>query len=553
MLKPLRRIFPFSEAITGASVHSGLIKAAILGSMAVIAVPQNFACTASKALEEKVQAHPDADTYAEIGNWFGDHKQFDCALEAYQKGLRFEPESAKLYYLIGLTELVSGHPDKALPPLGKSITLKPDVLRPHLLAASALDAMQRHQEAIAEWQAGLRIDPKSIEAMDGLSKSLIEEKDYSTAIEVLQGAPQNDTLTLDLALAYGKAKMLDKSAQVLSDGLKKNPASLPLTSALITIYVNQGHFLEAVHLAEKADRLHPNNIEAERLLLRVLVLNEDTDRARPLAKKLLALRPHDFDFLYLSGTLENKTFQYTEARKHLEEAVAINPNHYNVRYNLGLALLELKDYAGAKVQLEKALELGATEPEVHFHLGTALRNLGQNDLAKEQLKIYQQTMQLRNARSHAASKTAQGDQDMVAGDIQKAVADYREAADSDPQDAQISYKLALALDRAGDTKAESAALEQAIKDDPTFALAHNQLGFLASRDGDSTTAEEHFRLAVQSAPGYTQAWISLAATLGMESRFSEAQQALASALKLEPNNAEALQLQKDLDAAQQPH
>jgi cytochrome c-type biogenesis protein CcmH/NrfG len=37
----------------------------------------------------------------------------------------------------------------------------------------------------------------------------------------------------------------------------------------------------------------------------------------------------------------------------------------------------------------------------------------------------------------------------------------------------------------------------------------------------------------------------------MESRFSDAQEALASALKLEPDNAQALQLRKDLTAAQE--
>ena len=55
-----------------------------------------------------------------------------------------------------------------------------------------------------------------------------------------------------------------------------------------------------------------------------------------------------------------------------------------------------------------------------------------------------------------------------------------------------------------------------MKVDPAFALAQNQLGYLASRSGDSAAAEEHFRMAVRAAPGYAQAWISLAATVGME-------------------------------------
>jgi len=93
--------------------------------------------------------------------------------------------------------------------------------------------------------------------------------------------------------------------------------------------------------------------------------------------------------------------------------------------------------------------------------------------------------------------------------------------------------------------------EKAIQIDPDLAIAHNQLGYLDSRNGDPAAAEEHFRNAVRAAPGFTDAWINLAATLGMESKFSEAEAAVATALKLEPANAEALQLKQDLAAGRE--
>jgi Flp pilus assembly protein TadD len=108
----------------------------------------------------------------------------------------------------------------------------------------------------------------------------------------------------------------------------------------------------------------------------------------------------------------------------------------------------------------------------------------------------------------------------------------------------------MALDRMNDTGAEQTALQEAIKIDPTFALAHNQIGYLASRDGDFASAEEHFRLAVQAAPGYTEAWVNLAAALGMESRFSEALDAVANAIKLDPRNDQARQVRQKLRDAQ---
>jgi tetratricopeptide (TPR) repeat protein len=541
----------FPEAIVATSMHPILAKAVLVLGALVAVSPSIRACTGPKELETKLQAHPDADTYSELGDWFGDRKQYDCALDAFQKGLKLEPGSAKLYYLVGLTLYASGRPQDSLKPLGQSIFLMPEVLKPHLLLATALEQLKHGQEARSEWEAALRIDHTSTEALDGMSKSLLAARDPFSVIELLREAPHSEILTIDLALAYGQAKMLDKSEEVLSAALKRNPSSLPLTDALVTIFVNEVHYENAVSLAAKSAHLHPGNVEAQRLYLRVLVLDGDFTLARPLARKLLAAHPHDFDFLYLNGILENQGGQFASARQHFEAAIALDPNYYNAHYNLGLALAELQDFAGAKEHLEKALDLGATEPQVHFKLATVLRSLGETEQAQVQLKLFQEGNQAKINRTLAASKSAEAAKELAGGNLQKAVALYREASEATPGDATLAYKLALALDQTGDTVAERVALEQAVKIDPGFALAQNQLGYLASNGGDSASAEQHFRLAVQAAPGYTQAWISLAATLGMEARFPEAQEALASALKIEPDNAEARQLRKDLETAAQ--
>ena len=542
----------FAEAIFATSMHPTFSKAVLILAAILAATPCLHACTGPPTLEAKLRANPDADTYTELGDWFGDRKQYPCALEAFQKALQLEPGSAKLYYLVGLTIYASGHPEDAIKPLGQSIYLMPEVLKPRLLMASALEQVQRPREARVEWEAALRIDHLSIEALDGMSKSLMAQGDYPAAIELLKDAPHNETLTLDLALAYGKARMLDKAVDVLTQALKRNPSSMSLTTALVTVYVNQVHYENAVNLAAKSARAHPGNFEAQKLYLRVLVLNGDFVPARPLARKLLAAHPHDFDCLYLSGILENQGGEFAAARTHLEAAIDLDPNYYNAHYNLGLVLAELKDFPAAKEHLEKAIALGATEPQVHFKLSTVLRALGDNEGAQKELVLYQQLNQAKINRTLAASKSAEAAKEQAAGNLQKAAALYREASDATPDDLALAFKLALALDSTADTASERTVLERVIKVDPAFALAQNQLGYLDTKIGDSAAAEEHFRMAVQAAPGYTQAWISLAATLGMENRFPEAQEAVASALKLEPNNSAALQLRRDLSAAQEP-
>ncbi len=507
-------------------------------------------CARPQALETKIRTQPDSETYVQLGTWFGDRKQYACAVDAYRAALKLEPGSARLSYLLGLGLYYAGNPQEAVSSLQQSIQLMPEVLKPHLILAGALGQLHRMDEAKAEWEAALKIDPRSTIALDGLSKSLIAAGDYRSVIELLHSSPPSEDLTLDLARAYDMGGMPDEAAKTLDQAVRAHPSSLRLSEALVMILARQAHFEEAAALAAKRVRLHPHNIAAQELYLHVLVLNDDIKSAEPLARRLLTAAPHDFGVLYLNGVIERESGQYPAAHKHLEEAVTLDPSHYNSRYNLGVVLAELGDPKGAREQLEKALALGATEPQIRFKLAAVLRSLGETQLAQDQLKLYQQEEKAKADRTLAASKSAQAAKEFESGDPAKAAALYREALTAYPKDASLAYKLAMALDRTGNTEEERTALEQAVQIDPDFALAQNQLGYLASRSGDTASAEEHFRQAVRASPGYTQAWVSLAATLGMESRFPEAQEAIASALRLDPNNAEAQQLRKELSAAQ---
>lgn len=515
-----------------------------------ISVSLHADCSGPPALEAKVRAHPDAASYVALGTWFGDKRQFECAMQSFHAALALDPNSPRILYMYGLSLYAAGHADEAIDPLQKSLKAAPDVLQPHLILGAALAQLQRHEDAKAEWEAALKIDSNSTVALDGLSKTLIAEGDTVSVIGLLRSAPSDENLALDLAQAYGKEGMFEESGRTLRGALRVHPSSWRLTNALVTVLVNQSHLQEAKKLAGAFVQAHPRNTEAQKVYLRVLVVTTDNEHAKPLARKLLIAFPHDFDPLYLNGVLENGAGQFAAARKHLSEAIAINPNHYNARYNLGLALAEFKDFAGAREQFQKAIELGGTEPEIRGKYANVLHSLGETEQAQEQLKIYQEQMHGLTSRKLAKNKAAQADKELENGDSQKAVALYHEAVEATPNDALLNFKLGLALDRVGDTVAERDALEKAIAINPDMAIAHNQLGYLASHAGDVPAAEEHFRKAVQAAPAYREAWVSLAATLGMESRFPEAQEAIGNALKLDPNNTEALQLRNDLTAAQ---
>ena len=86
---------------------AGLALAASLGGFP----DARAACVGPHPLAAKLAAHPEADLYRQLGEWFGDHRQYGCATEAFRAGLGLEPGSSRLAYLLGLSLYTSGMPE----------------------------------------------------------------------------------------------------------------------------------------------------------------------------------------------------------------------------------------------------------------------------------------------------------------------------------------------------------------------------------------------------------------------------------------------------------
>lgn len=508
------------------------------------------ACPRPPALDAKLKAHPTAEAWAELGNWYGEQKKFACAAQAFKSAARLDPKSAQLNYLLGLAYYETQDNGSALQPLQRSIAADSTALKPHLLLASVYMHLSQPQDAAQEWNAALKIDSTNDMALHGLSECLVTMGDFPGEIDLLRSAKLDDQLAVDLAIAYSSTGSYDDAIKTLNTALAASPDSVLVSNALVTVYLKISQTDLAERVAEKCYKAHPDDHRAQISYMRTLVYNGDWGPARPLGKQLLDEDPHSFDTLYLVGILERQDGNYEAARDHLKQAVALNPSLANLRYNLGATLDRLRDPTDGVVELHEAIALGDKDPEVHFELANALRATGQNDDAAKEMVEYQKAVDLKQNTVLAGSKAAEAEVNLGKGDVQKAVQLYNEAFAATPQNALLGYKYAMALDKANNLDQERDILEKVVAIDPQIALAQNQLGYLDSRRGDNASAEKHFELAVKAAPGFTQAWISLAATLGMESKFPQAQQAVANALRLDPDNTQAQQLSHDLQTAQ---
>jgi tetratricopeptide (TPR) repeat protein len=529
---------------------AGLVLAGFSGLAATAA---HAACNGPAALVAKLKAHPTTDNAVLLGSWYASHKQFDCALTTFHAALKSDPESAQLRYLTGLAYVDGDHTSEALPELRKAVQLDPQVIKPHMMLAFVLDREGKRQEAEEQWHQALTIDPASTTALEGLSQDLLDRNAFVDVVVLLRNAPHTEKLTINLARALGNLNMLDDARDVLTEALAAHPASIPLSRALIVVLVKQVRYQDAINLAQHIVEANPGNQDAELQLFRILVLTNHINAARPIGPKLLAKRPHDPDVLYLNGIVLRAVGDYAGAKNLLEQSVAADPTLPNYHYELGMVLVFLKDWAPARQELEKSIAMGATEPQAHYQLALALRGLGETEQAKKEIQLYQDQKTRDEAQLEAAMKAAQADDELKADKLQEAIAHYKEAVAQQPNNANFKYKLALALHESGDADGERTLLEQAIQLNPDLPGAHNELGYLLSRSGDSAGAIQHFQAAVHAAPSYLDAWINLAAEFAMAGKFSEAHDAVGTALRLDPNDERAKKLNDRLSRDSAAH
>jgi len=524
------------------------------------ALQAQAACKAPANLAKELRATPDAGSYSALGSWYADHHQFGCAIETFRKAAALEPNSARYQYLLGLSFYADGQFANSIGSLRRSLQLDPDLIQTHLLLGTALDSSNARPPAELEWRLALARDPKSILALEGLSRDLLADHNYSGVIQLLAPVSLNpgdvsdaltDTLAVDLAAAYSNSGLPEDAAAVLQKRLRTSPASLQLAEALSGVLILESRFQDAVAALSGVASQHPQDLHAQILLLQTLVLAHDPG-AEALGQKLLISAPKQWELLYFMGMLHQQGDDYAAARDYFERSVAANPGDADAHYRLGVVLSSIKDGAKeettARQELERSITLGLGTPEVHFALAKALRALGDMEGAQQQLSLYQQTLKAQAARAQAADKAQQGDQAAAAGNAQETVADYREALALAPQEPVLAYKLAMALDKTGDKAGERTALHQAADLDPKMALAQNQLGYLDAGDGDAAGAVQHFQFAVGADPGFSKAWMNLAASLCLEAKWVEAREALHHVFALGGDDASAKALLQQIDA-----
>jgi tetratricopeptide (TPR) repeat protein len=127
-----------------------------------------------------------------------------------------------------------------------------------------------------------------------------------------------------------------------------------------------------------------------------------------------------------------------------------------------------------------------------------------------------------------------------AGQLDEAIAEYRQSLGLNRESAPTHYNLGFALAARGRRDEAIAEFQEALRIDPDYAQAHNNLGALLLLGGQPDAALQHFQRAVLLRPDNVESHTNLGQLLSIRGRAAEAAAQFVEALALKDDDVKAL-------------
>jgi len=262
-----------------------------------------------------------------------------------------------------------------------------------------------------------------------------------------------------------------------------------------------------------------------------------TDRmqkALPLGGVLYqgAFQRNDFTYgiaLFQHGYLE-------QAAASFQQVIATKPDDPEAYYNLGTLYLRRNELEQARGYLEQTVKLRPDYPEAWNNLGMIAAQQGNAD---EAVRNFQQSLQYRPG--YAIALLNMGNLYRRQGVFDKAQEYLNHAYEIQPDDPEINYGLGMFYAQQNQMQQASSYLERAVELRPDYPEALNNLGVLYVRAQNYSKAEEQFKTCIRLVPNFDQSYLNLARLYAMQGDKSGARQVVHDLLRLQPQNAAALQ------------
>lgn len=283
--------------------------------------------------------------------------------------------------------------EAAIPPLQKFIAEKPDEPYGHFQLAYVYTALKRFDDARAEYQRSIQLNPKLSEAQLNLGILLLDREpaaavaplrksvellpaqsrprillamalersgDSAAAAESFEQALRLDPRDLEALLHLGN---LDLHLQRPADAEPKFRSALEIDPDSSPAALGLAQSLKAQNRPEAADAyqkylaLHPEDPAAKTAYVRSLFDEQKYDEALAALDRATEGQPPSLQALKLRADIQIARKKFDDAVVALQQAVALAPRDAQLLGGLGRTYLQKRDFPNAEKSLRAALQL----------------------------------------------------------------------------------------------------------------------------------------------------------------------------------------------------
>jgi tetratricopeptide (TPR) repeat protein len=311
------------------------------------------------------------DALGQLAMGYSVVRDYGHAAPLFDEALALEPGSPSLLLDYARTALVLGDPART-----KSLTMqfiskypgdREELAQAHQLLGRALLKLNQTQEARKELETAVALDPTFPNGYD-LAVACLDLNDEKCAVQIFNEMEKSfgDTAEIHMAFgrAYGDSDFQPRAVTEFRRAIEENPR-LP----------GAHYLLAAVLLATGDDENHVADAEAA-------------------LKKELIISPHDSMSYAALGRIAATRRNYPEAETYLKKAIALGSQSPDAYLYLGQMYFATNRTAEAEIALRQCIHLTTDDSlnryqvqKAHFLLGRILAQKGQQDEAREEMKI----------------------------------------------------------------------------------------------------------------------------------------------------------------------
>ena len=341
--------------------------------------------------------------WGDLGLYLRAHEFNSEANVCFAQAMRFDPREVLWPYLRASSLSVRNRPE-AQEGFRLAARLRPDLALPHLRLGEMHLEDRRLDEARAEYQQGLEIEPESARAMLGLALAAFHQGDLDVARDWAEKSfardPEQRTTAELLVRVFqrkGDRAAVSKYRAVLERlpageagwedpfgekvvMMRRDPGGM---ASHATDLLARNRVPEAIAVLEQLAGTAPETVQWPVLLGRALTRQGNLRRAAQVLDAALVRHDDSADLQFQRGAVDFFQGQWERAAERFHKAIALKPDFSDAHYNLGHTLVHLNDRAAAIASFREAIRFRPDFAAAHTNLGKLLLEAGDREAARE--------------------------------------------------------------------------------------------------------------------------------------------------------------------------